>query len=65
LSETIGLSSSEKKALNNFINRMRKLGAILPDEDSGRPGEYRFPSLLHRYYFYIEAESQRTDASGN
>lgn len=65
LSETIGLSNSEKKALDNFINRMRELGAILPDEDSGKRGEYRFPSLLHRYYFYIEAESRKTDASDN
>ncbi len=61
---SIDLSDSEKKALNNFINRMRKLGAILPDEDSGRRGEYRFPSLLHRYYFMI-ATKENIDTDGD
>ena len=65
LNESIGLSESEKRALNNFINRMRELGAILSDEDSGKRGEYRFPSLLHRYYFLIAAQSQKVGTGGN
>ena len=56
LREKINLSADEKKALDNFINRMRKLGAILPDQESGEKGVYRFPSQLHRLYFVIAAE---------
>ena len=57
LREEIGLSTEEVKALNNFIARMRKLGALLLDQESGSKGVYRFPSLLHRLYFAIAAVS--------
>ncbi len=57
LREKIGLSTEEVKALNNFIARMRKLGALLLDQESGSKGVYRFPSLLHRLYFLIAASS--------
>ncbi len=55
LREKIDLSAEEVKALDNFITRMRKLGAILLDQESSRKGVYRFPSLLHRLYFDIAA----------
>ena len=48
------LTADEKKKLDNFINRMRKLGAIVPVED-GRRGVYRFATYLHRLYFFLEA----------
>ena len=55
LREKIDLSADEQKALDNFINRMRKLEAILPDQESGERGVYRFPSQLHRLYFKLVA----------
>ena len=57
LREKIDLSADEVKVLGNFIHRMRDLKAILPDEESGKRGVYRFPSLLHRLYFLIAAKS--------
>ena len=39
---------------HNFLNRMRKLGAIVPVKE-GERGVYRFPTYLHRIYFSIEA----------
>lgn len=48
------LSSEEKKVCDNFLNRMRKLGAIVPDPEGG-PGAYQFSNQLHALYFYIEA----------
>ena len=55
LREKIDLSADEKRALDNFISRMRQLGAILPDQKSGERGVYRFPSRLHRLYFAMAA----------
>jgi hypothetical protein len=49
------LSAEEKKVLDNFLNRMRKLGVILPDSEGG-PGAYRFSNQLHALYFSIEAQ---------
>ena len=66
LREKIDLSVDEQKALDNFINRMRKLGAILPDQESGERGAYRFPSQLHRLYFKLAAidmEQQKNSAN--
>lgn len=47
------LSTDEKSVLDNFLTRMKKLGAIQPD---GEPGEYKFSNQLHRLYFWLEAE---------
>ena len=60
LREKIDLSEGEVKVLDDFIIRMCKLGAILPDEESGKRGVYRFPSLLHRLYFLIAADKVMT-----
>ena len=51
---SLPLTADEKKKLDNFINRMRKLGAIVLVED-GRRGVYRFATYLHRLYFFLEA----------
>ena len=51
---SLPLTTDEKKNLDNFLNRARKLGAIVPVQD-GRRGVYRFANHLHRIYFYIEA----------
>ena len=48
------LTSDEKKNLDNFLNRMRKLGAIVPAKDGDR-GVYRFTTYMHRFYFFLEA----------
>ena len=51
---SLPLTPGEKKSLDNFLTRMRKLGAIVPVED-GRRGVYSFPTHLHRVYFYMDA----------
>ena len=45
------LTSSEKKAVDNFLQRMIQVGGLLSE---GR-GEYRFPTALHRLYFFLTA----------
>jgi len=57
---SLSLTVDEKKNLDNFLNRMRKLGAIAPVKE-GERGVYRFPTYLHRIYFRIEAAQ---DAKG-
>ncbi|MDD9822466.1 MAG: ATP-binding protein [Gammaproteobacteria bacterium] len=54
------LDSAEKKNMDNFLKRMRDLGAIVPVKD-GRRGVYRFPTHLHKIYFFMES---RTSANG-
>lgn len=51
---SLPLTVGEKKNLDNFLNRMRKLGAIAQVKN-GQRGVYRFATHLHRVYFYIEA----------
>jgi len=46
------LTSSEKKGLDNFINRMRKLGALVPGL-SGERGVYQFATRMHKIYFML------------
>ncbi len=52
------LSAEEKRVFDNFLNRMRKLGAIVPDLEGG-PGAYQFSNQLHALYFHIEAQRAR------
>ena len=63
LTEKINLSKEEKKVLDDFIKRMLELGAILPNKERGDRGVYRFPSLLHCWYFVFagKADSNRKD----
>lgn len=52
------LSAEEKKAFDNFLNRMRKLGAIIADPEGG-PGAFQFTKMLYALYFSIEAQRAR------
>lgn len=49
-----GLVGDDKKALDNFLNRLKALGVIVPDGESGR-GHYRFANPLHHLYFQLES----------
>jgi len=51
------LSAEEQEVLGNFLLRMRKLGALIPE---GR-GAYRFPNRLHALYFWMETQRSRHD----
>lgn len=56
-SELVGrLTGDEKRVMDNFLRRMKDLGAL--ETDPGVRGGYRFPNLLHMLYFWME--SQRT-----
>jgi hypothetical protein len=48
------LSGEEKKVFNNFLRKMKELGVIEPDLESG-PGSYAFTNVLHSLYFFVEA----------
>lgn len=49
---SLPLTADERNNLNNFLGRMRKLGAIVLVK-SGQRGVYRFPTYLHKMYFYM------------
>lgn len=60
-SELVGrLTGGEKRVLDNFLRRMKQLGAL--EADPGVRGGYRFPNLLHALYFWME--SLRTSSLG-
>jgi hypothetical protein len=46
------LGNEERRVLDNFLQRMRRLGVLVADK--GR-GAYRFRNLLHFFYFAMEA----------
>ena len=48
------LTNQEVKVMDNFLRRMRTLGAI--DTDPDVRGGYQFPNLLHALYFFIESQ---------
>lgn len=50
------LSGEEKKVMDNFLQRMKHLGALTSDPETR--GGYRFQNHLHALYFWLE--SQRT-----
>jgi hypothetical protein len=54
------LAPQETRVLDNFLNRMRKLGAVVPDEEAGR-GAYRFANQLHALYFRMEAQRAKSE----
>ncbi len=47
------LTEDEKRVLNNFLRRMRKLGVL--ESDPEVRGGYRFPNTLYSLYFMMEA----------
>ena len=54
-----GLPSADKGSLDNFLRRMRKLGALEVDPEA--QGGYRFPNRLHALYFYMESRAHGVD----
>lgn len=50
------LTGEEKRVMDNFLQRMKHLGALTSDPE--RRGGYRFQNHLHALYFWLE--SQRT-----
>lgn len=50
------LTGEEKKVMDNFLQRMKQLGALTSDPETR--GGYRFQNHLHALYFWME--SQRT-----
>lgn len=51
---SLKFTDEEKTNLNNFLQRMRKLGAIVPVKE-GERGVYRFATWMHRLYFFLAA----------
>jgi hypothetical protein len=54
------LDADEKKIFDNFLNRIKDLGAIIPDGEAGA-GCYRFANRLHYLYFTIEPRKARSE----
>lgn len=48
------LAEDERQVLNNFLRRMRALGAL--EFDPAIRGGYRFPNRLHALYFWMESQ---------
>ena len=48
------LSGDEKKVMDNFLQRMKRLGALETDPEV--KGGYRFPDLLNMLYFWMESQ---------
>ena len=48
------LTSDEKKVMDNFLHRMKQLGALVSDPEAR--GGYRFPNRLHALYFWMESQ---------
>ena len=51
-----GLSETEKKKLNNFLQRMKNLNALFPGEARG---EWKFPNRLIRLYLLLESSKEK------
>ncbi len=47
------LDGRNKRSLDNFLRRMRELGAIEADPETR--GGYRFPNRLRALYSYMES----------
>ena len=51
------LTQEERRVLDNFLRRMRRLGAIQTDPEVR--GGYRFPNRLHALYYWMESQLRR------
>lgn len=58
LNEMARLTTKEGKVMDNFLRRMRNLGAIEADADVR--GGYKFPNHLHALYFSLEAKRAKS-----
>ncbi len=56
------LTPTERKALDNFLRRMTKLGGIVPVTD-GERGIYRFPTYMHGIYFFLRGTRHLEETS--
>jgi hypothetical protein len=54
------LTPDEKRVMDNFLRRMKDLGAIVSDDESG-PGSYRFMNQLHALYFWMESQRAKRE----
>ena len=54
------LAADGTRVLDNFLTRMKQLGAIVSDAEAGR-GYYRFANQLHYLYFWIESQRARRE----
>ena len=52
------LNGKEKKVFNNFLRKMRELGIIVSDIESGR-GSYKFVNELYPVYIGMESQNFR------
>ncbi len=50
------LSGEERRVFDNFIRKMRELGAIIQDPE-GPPGSYVFANQLHHFYFWMQTRA--------
>ena len=48
------LAEGERGVLDNFLRRMRMLGALEIDPEVR--GGYRFPNRLHALYFWMQSQ---------
>ena len=51
------LTQEERQVLDNFLRRMRSLGALQTDPEVR--GGYRFPNRLHALYYWMESQLKR------
>ncbi|MFH0810199.1 MAG: ATP-binding protein [Pseudomonadota bacterium] len=51
------LTDEEKRVLDNFLKKMRKLGVLMPDSEMH--GGYHFQNRLHALCFWMEAQSAK------
>ncbi len=58
------LTPAERKALDNFLIRMRSLGGIMPGKD-GERGTYRFPTHMHAIYFFLRRAKLQKSQTAN
>ncbi len=52
------LTPDEKEVMDNFLQRMKELGAIVSDEQLGT---YRFLNQLHALYFPMESQRAKQE----
>jgi hypothetical protein len=56
------LSGEEQKVMDNFLHRMKELGALASDPEVR--GGYRFPNHLHALYFWMESQRAKRERRG-